>query len=204
MTDLDMKSPHFSVALRGYDRAQVDEYIGYLQRLAAAAEDRARDAETEFIFDEHAAIGPRIAEIFALAEAEARELHERITNQTDGLRNAARAEARAIIDAAEKSAATITDRAERDHVVMFAELEQERERIRGEVAALERRKAEAIGELHRLRELLGEVAGVVGQATDSRGHTDTPPQLIGSGNETTASGDETVELPAVTADTDEP
>ncbi|MGH2863278.1 MAG: hypothetical protein ACRDLT_17510 [Solirubrobacteraceae bacterium] len=197
MTDLDTKSPHFTGAIRGYDRAQVDEYVGYLQRLVAAAGDRACDAETELIFDEHAAIGPRIAEIFALAEAEARELHERITRQTDDLGSAARAEARAIIEGAEKSAATITERAERDHVVMFAELEQERERIRSEVTVLELRKAEAIGELHRLRELLGEAAGVVGSTTNFHGPASAPAQLIGG-------SDETAELPALAVDTREP
>lgn len=207
MTDLDTKRPRFNVAIRGYDRAQVDEYVDYLQSLVAAPEDRAGDAARELIFDEHAAIGPRIAEIFALAEAEARELHDCITSQTDDLRDAARTEARAIIDEAEKRAATITERAERERVVMFAELEEERERIRGEVAVLERRKAEAVGELQRLRELLGEVAAVVGGRTpDTRGHdhtsdarvdAPTPAQLAGS-------SDETVELPVVTTDTDEP
>jgi DivIVA domain-containing protein len=173
MPDLKTRSPEFATGLRGYDRAQVDDYIDQLRRLLADAEARAHDAEAEYVFDEHAAVGPRIAEIFALAEAEARE----------------------ITATARQSAGDLRQRVEREHVVMFAELEQERERIRDEVAVLERRKAEAIGELHRLRELLGEAAGVVGDVVEISGRA-TPTRLIGG-------TDETMELPAVTADLDE-
>jgi DivIVA domain-containing protein len=195
MTDLDTRSPEFTIGIRGYDRAQVDEYVDHLQRLLADAEQRARSAEAEYAFDEHAAVGPRIAEIFALAEAEARELRDRVSGQASSLVGEARTEARAIIDAAERGAGELRGRVEREHVVMFAELEQERERIRGEVAVLERRKAEAIGELHRLRELLGEAAGVFGNVVEVNGRAGIPAQLTGP-------TDETVELPAVTIDLD--
>lgn len=196
MTALDTRSPTFTIALRGYDRGQVDEYIDHLQRLVQAAELRARDAETEFIFDEHAAIGPRVAEIFALAEAEARDLRDSAATKAEQTLNAARADAQALVEAAEKSAATVTERAERDHVVMFAELEQERERIRGEVSVLERRKAEAIGELHHLRELLGEAAGMATRVVEPDGRVEHSTRAMGA-------GDETVELPAVSAEVDD-
>jgi cell division septum initiation protein DivIVA len=90
MTELDARNPEFTVGIRGYDRAQADEYVDYLQRLVADAERRARDAEAEFEFDEHAAVGPRIAEIFALAEAEARDLRDRASTQFGGLVDEAR------------------------------------------------------------------------------------------------------------------
>lgn len=192
MTDMDMKRPAFASGIRGYDRAQVDEYIDHLRGLVADAEERARDAQTEFVLDQHAAIGPRIAEIFALAEAEAREMRETISSQSTGLVENARKEAREIVTAAKREATELRERTERDHVVMFAELEQERERVRDEVAVLERCKAEAVGELNHLRELLGEAAGVVGQVAEIRGRR-APRQLTGP-------GDETVEMPAVTAD----
>ena len=193
MTDLETRRrPDFASGIRGYDRAQVDEYIDYLERLAADAEDRATDARTEFVLDQHAAIGPRIAEIFALAEAEARDVRDSISSQCSGLLDAARKEARELLVAAKREADDIRERGERDHVVMFAELEQERERIRDEVAVLERCKAEAIGELNQLRELLGEAAGVVGHVAEIRGRRG-PKQL-------TRSNDETVEIPAVTAE----
>lgn len=193
MTDLDTRSPEFTIGIRGYDRTQVDQYIEYLQGLVADAEQRAGDAQTEFVFDQHAAVGPRIAEIFALAEAEAHDLRDSIRSKSNGLVDAARKEAREIVVEAKRAADEIRERTERDHVVMFAELEQERERIRVEVAALERCKAEAIGELNQLRELLGEAAGVVGHAAELRGPDRVPKQLVGG-------SDETVELPAVTAE----
>jgi cell division septum initiation protein DivIVA len=191
MTDLKTKDPEFAIGIRGYDRAQVDEYIEYLEDRIADAERRASDAQTEFVFDQHAAVGPRIAEIFALAEAEARELRDSISSQSTGLVDQARREAREIVVEARRAAEEIRERAERDHVVMFAELEQERERIRDEVAVLERCKAEAIGELNHLRELLGEAAGVVGHVAEIRERADSSRRLIGP-------SDETVELPAIT------
>jgi DivIVA domain-containing protein len=194
MTELDTRNPEFTISIRGYDRTQVDEYVDYLQGLVADAEQRARDAAAEYEFDEHAAVGPRITEIFALAEAEARELRDRVGTQSSSLVGEARTEARAIIDAAERAADEIRERAERDHVVMLSELDAYRERIRDQVGVLERRKAEAIGELNRLRELLGEAAGVVGRAADSGGARAAVTQVIGP-------GDETVELPAITDDT---
>jgi DivIVA domain-containing protein len=196
MTALETKTPEFTTGIRGYDRAQVDEYIGYLQDLVADADQRARDAHAEFVFDQHAAIGPRIAEIFALAEAEARDLRDNISSQTTGLIDEARREAREIVVSAKRAAEEIRERTERDHVVMFAELEQERERIRDEVAVLERCKAEAIGELNQLRELLGQAAGVVGHVAEIRSHGEASTQLI-------APSDETIELPAVTAESDQ-
>ena len=108
MTDLDTRSHHhFASGIRGYDRAQVDEYIDYLQGLVADAEERARDAQTEFVLDQHAAIGPRIAEIFALAEAEARDMRDSIGSKWTGLVEAARKEAREIVVAAKREAAEI-------------------------------------------------------------------------------------------------
>jgi hypothetical protein len=118
-------------------------------------------------------------------------MRDSIGNQWTGLVEAARKEAREIVVAAKREAAEIRERTERDHVVMFVELEQERERIRDEVAVLERCKAEAVGELNHLRELLGEAAGG-GQVAKLRGRR-APKQLTGP-------GDETVEIPAITAE----
>jgi DivIVA domain-containing protein len=198
MTKLDTRNPEFTISIRGYDRTQVDEYVDYLQRLVADAEQRARDAAAEYEFDEHAAVGPRIAQIFALAEAEARELRDRVSTQSSSLVGEARTEAQAIIDAAERAADEITERTERDHVVMLSEFDAYRERTRDQVAVLERRKAEAIGELNRLRELLGEAAGVVGHAAEF-GSASVPvtTHVIGP-------GDETVELPAIADDISAP
>jgi hypothetical protein len=82
MTDLDRRQPEFAIAIRGYDRLHVDEYIERLQKLVSEAEERARAAETNGEFSSHASVGPRISEIFELASAEARELHEKAERES--------------------------------------------------------------------------------------------------------------------------
>ncbi len=191
MTDLDTKRPEFTVGIRGYDRSQVDQYVEELEERVQEAEERAHDAETEYIFDQHAAIGPRIAEIFALAEAEARELRERVTTEGAQLVSEARTEAGTIIDAAERSARDVRERARREQAEMLAELERDRDRIYDEVAELELRRAEAIAELTRLRDALGDAAGLV-----SRSHATTT-ELLPPGD------GETIELPAVSGEAEE-
>ncbi len=190
MTEPDSESlrPEFAIAIRGYDRTQVDEYIAHLQRLVADAAERVREAETEHIFDQHAAVGPRVAEIFALAEAEARELRERVTTEATELIAEARTEATAIIDAAEHAAREVRERSHREHAEILAEFERDRDRLREEAAALELRKAEAVGELNRLRAMLGEAAGL---AEDDRS---TITKALPAADEAT------IELPAVTGE----
>ena len=192
MTDLDTRRPEFTIGIRGYDRTQVDEYVEYLKNLIVEADGRARDAETEYVFDEHAAVGPRVAEIFALAEAEARELRERVASDATRFVSDARVEAKAIIDAAEHAAREVKERLRRDQAEMVTELESHRDRIRDEVAALELRRTEAIAELNRLRDTLGEAAGALGSGRP------TAKQALPRGD------GETVELPAIAEDIDEP
>ncbi|MDE3132818.1 MAG: hypothetical protein KGL15_01990 [Acidobacteriota bacterium] len=156
MTDLDAGTPEFTIAANGYDRTQVDAHIAHLERLVADAEERARNAEAEYVFDQHAAIGPRIAEIFALAEGEARELRERFSAEGAALVSEARVVARATVQAAERTARELRERLEHDQRELLAELEQDRARIHGEVNVLESRKGAALAELSRLGALLGE------------------------------------------------
>lgn len=189
--DTEIKAPEFTITLRGYDRAQVDEYVAYAQRLIADTEARLRDAETEYVFDQHAAIGPRIAEIFALAETEARELREHVTTEATELVTEARVEAKAIIDAAEREARETRERTQRDHAEMLAEFERDRDRLREEAVALEWRKSEAVGELNRLRAALGEAAGLMGD--DATAITKVLPRA----------DDATIELPAISADAED-
>ena len=190
MTDLDTKRPEFTVGIRGYDRSQVDQYVEELQERIEEAQQRAQSAETEYIFDQHAAVGPRIAEIFALAEAEARELRERVATEATQLLSEARTEAQAIVDAAERSARDVTGRARREQAEMLDELTRDRDRICDEVAELELRRAEAISELNRLRDALGAAADLV------RGSHATPTEAL-------PAGDETIELPAIASETEE-
>jgi DivIVA domain-containing protein len=190
MTDMDTRRPEFAVGIRGYDRSQVDQYVEELEERVEEAEERAHHAETEYIFDQHAAVGPRIAEIFALAEAEARELRERVATEATQLVSEARTEAKAIVDAAERSAREITERARREQAEMLAELTRDRDHICDEVEELELRRAEGISALNRLRDALGDAAGLVGGGREATTEA-LPP------------GDETIELPAITGDTEE-
>ena len=76
---------------------------------------------------------------------------------------------------------------------MVTELENHRDRIGDEVAApAELRRTEAIAELNRLRDTLGEAAGALGSGRP------TAKQALPRGD------GETVELPAITEATDEP
>jgi cell division septum initiation protein DivIVA len=203
MTDLDTSKPQFEVGESGYDPAQVDAHLAHLQRLVADAQERARNAEAEYVFDQHAAIGPRIAEIFALAEAEARELRERFSAEGAALISEARNEARAIIDAAEQAARELRERLERDQRAMLGELQHDRERIHGEVNVLELRKGKALAELRRLSELLGEATNAAHADSEARGtevrSAPGPARLVESSAQTLGSSAETAELPVVTA-----
>jgi DivIVA domain-containing protein len=46
MADIDQRHPEFAIAIRGYDRDQVDDYVRRLRELLAVAEDRARAADS--------------------------------------------------------------------------------------------------------------------------------------------------------------
>ena len=150
MTDLDSRIPEFSIALRGYDRVQVDEYIDRLQGLVEEAEDRARVAETPRATREHTEVGPRIAKIFELAQAEA-----------EDLRDSARREAKAMVQAAREEARAVIEQNQDEWERMLDEYEAERDRIRDQVAELNARRASVVGELRRLRETLGLASGIV-------------------------------------------
>lgn len=174
MTDLETRHPEFTIALRGYDRGQVDDYIEYLQRLVLDAEARAREAETEYVFDEHATVGPRVAEIFALADAEARGLRAQVNEEARELLGKAREEGRAIVESAERAAREVKRRAQRDQEEIVAEFQRDRNRIRDEAVALEQRKAEAIAEIGRLRDTLSE-ASAAGVAAAEESPTQAMP-----------------------------
>lgn len=161
MTDLDSRTPEFTIALRGYDRLQVDEYIDRLQALVSEADERARNSEATQMFAEHAEVGARVSQIFELAEAEARELRDQIRSDLNAERAAARREAREIVEVAERTAREMEERASREYQEMLSELEQERDRLQAEATRLELRKSEAVGELRRLYELIGAATGVI-------------------------------------------
>ena len=189
MTDLDKHNPQFTLAMRGYDRLQVDDYIDRLRSLVADAEERARTAESELDFDRHATVGPRIAEIFDLAVAEAKELRERVDAQARTLLADAREQADRLLDEVHREAAELADRSRLEHGLLVEELERERSDREADVARLERRRQRLLGELRRLHDAIGSVAGLA---------TSPDPELNGDGLDGDPLELETVALPQLT------
>ncbi|HWF34149.1 MAG TPA: DivIVA domain-containing protein [Solirubrobacteraceae bacterium] len=183
MTDLDTRHPEFTIAIRGYDRLQVDEYVERLQKLVSEAEDRVRTAESDTDSRSHASIGPRLAEIFELAGAEARELRGNAEQEAKKRVADAKAYAKEIISEARENARVTSEQAATDYETMLTEFEHERDRIRGEVHALDQHRAAILGELRRLHEALGAAVGLVSAPREE-------PALPAPGSELT-----TVELP---------
>lgn len=161
MTDLDTRLPEFTSSVRGYDRRQVDEYIQRLQQITAEAEERARVAEAMQEDSGHADIGPRVAQIFELATAEARELRQQAREEASELIGDARRDAREIVQDANETAEQRADEALRAHGESMAEFAREEERARSRVEELDARREAVLGELRRLHDALGLASGVV-------------------------------------------
>lgn len=90
--------PEFAIALRGYDREQVDAYAAQVQRLLEKAAARIREAERGAVRGEHTdeRLGGRLAAILKLAEEEA-----------GARRAAARRDANVVLDRAQLEAERI-------------------------------------------------------------------------------------------------
>ena len=150
MSIREQDAPDFSPSLRGYDRAQVDEYLAWLRNTAVQAEDRAGRAESALeqcrrelaSTPTTAGISQRLAAILQLANEEADEIRVRARDE---------AEARTR-EASEQATRTID---EANHL---------RDAIRREIDELTVVREEL---LRRLIELSGEIVG----ATERfRGH----------------------------------
>lgn len=150
MSNANGERPQFAVAIRGYDRLQVDEYIDRLTDMVADAEQRAREAEADLEYSRHTSVGPRVAQIFDLAVEEVRELREQAADEVDRLRSDAQAEAEGILERARARAEEVQ-----------AELELQHARTQLQIDELEARKEESVRELRRLREALSAAAGLV-------------------------------------------
>lgn len=180
MSDPAPEQPEFAVAMRGYDRLQVDEYVARLQTLVAEAEERVRVAEA----GAPATVGPRVTQIFDLAIAESDELRTRARGQADALLADARTRAEELVAAAEREAETITAQARARGEEALTEMQTERGMVRKQVDALEARKGHLIDELRRLQAALGSAADSVADihATppgwDDEGKTETLEQPI--------------------------
>jgi cell division septum initiation protein DivIVA len=162
MSQVNEERPQFAIAIRGYDRLQVDEYIDRLTEMVAEAEQRARQAESDLEHSRHLSVGPRVTEIFELAVEEAREVREQATEEAEKLRSASQSEADQILTRARDRADDVK-----------AEIEAYRSRVEVELAELEAYKEEAIRELRRLQDALGAAAGLVNMAADAAEDAET-------------------------------
>jgi hypothetical protein len=150
MSIREQDAPDFSQSLRGYDRAQVDEYLSWLRTAAAQAEDRAGRAESALAQCRRelastpttTGISERLAAILQLANEEADEIRVRARDESEARMR----------EAAEQAARTVD------------EANQLRDAIRREIDELTVVREEL---LRRLIELSGEIVG----ATERfRGH----------------------------------
>ena len=150
MSAVNEERPQFAVAIRGYDRLQVDEYIDRLTEMVSEAEQRAREAEADLEYSRHTSVGPRVAQIFELAVEEVRELRGQAAEEAERLRGSAQEEADEIL-------VRVRFKAEE----LQAELDAELDRSRAAIDELDARKQESIRELRRLQEALSAAAGLV-------------------------------------------
>ena len=150
MSAANEERPQFAVAIRGYDRLQVDEYIDRLTEMVSEAEQRAREAEADLEYSRHTSVGPRVAQIFELAVEEVRELRGQAAEEAERLRGSAQEEADEIL-------VRVRFKAEE----LQAELDAELDRSRTAIDELDARKQESIRELRRLQEALSAAAGLV-------------------------------------------
>src|SRR5438094_66422 len=85
MSIREQEAPDFAQSLRGYDRAQVDEYVAWARAQAIEAEERARHAESALVQCRRelasspttAGISQRLAAMLQLANEEADEIRSR-------------------------------------------------------------------------------------------------------------------------------
>jgi cell division septum initiation protein DivIVA len=153
--------PEFTLALRGYDREQVDAYAATMQRLLEEAERRAHDAESRLARgDADSRYTGRLAAILKLAEEEAADRRLAARRDAEALVEEGRGRAEAMLagarEQAEARAEEILSRAEEDARRMVADAEARRHEQEAAAALIERRYSDIQGAMERLRAVLGE------------------------------------------------
>ena len=142
---------NFPSALRGYDRAAVDDYVRSLEatmvqvrQQAAGAQKQASDLERQLEESRHnndadyTNLGGRASEILRLAEEQAREVMDRATHDAEHLREEARREADSTRDQAAREGNELKSGG-------LAEIDKVRARLEADGAThLDRAKAESV------------------------------------------------------------
>jgi len=189
----DQQLPEFAVAMRGYDRLQVDEYIERLNRWLdeaqtrmGVAEARAADLESEVmnLRQRVAAMGDtRLQSGDQPLDAVATRLGQMLDDalaDCNAIRERARNEAEAVVAAARQTAGEIIARTQ--HLVAEAKrraeaVEEEEAALRQsserELAELEQRRSAVVAEMVRLR---GALDGLVSGDRPDPGSSAGPPK----------------------------
>lgn len=163
MSITETDTPEFTVAMRGYDRLQVSDYIERLRDYAAELEDRVARAETRAAEADRAlgeantpaALAPRLERILALAEEEAAETRRAAHEDADDARRAAREEAASMLASARAESDALLAAAHRRCEVAAERLED-----------LDRRRRSVLDDLRSL------AAGAADLADRADGHHD--------------------------------
>ena len=164
MGALDTDPPQFAIALRGYDRVQVDDYIDRLRNYAAELESRVQQAQAgvSAANDElerlrsaplnATELPSRLASILQLAEEEAK-----------AIRLAAEREAEEILHRAQEEADEHRRRSEEELVRALRDGDALRAKLDAEATHLRSLKANFVEELERLSEVIRAAAEAAGR-----------------------------------------
>ncbi|HVA62063.1 MAG TPA: hypothetical protein VNG13_16230 [Mycobacteriales bacterium] len=164
--DEAMNVRSFDLVLRGYDRAQVDRHVDWLETELAQAQ--AELARTQPSYED---LGERIGQILELADAEATSLRtaaqldaERVRTDALTATERARGEASAIIEAARGEAGQLVEQAraaaERERAEARSQVRQIHEAAQREVDELAAQRERIRARLGELREQLAAVVAV--------------------------------------------
>jgi hypothetical protein len=168
--------PEFATAIRGYDRAQVDDYISRLQGWLDEADGRTRAAERETLtvkqelssLEERAslptpryltAFAQRVSQILEQAVAAAEALRDETDREAEGIRSAAMADRDGLLIKAQSEARQIIDAAHSEERAIQQEI--------ANLAATRDAALAYLGELQtRLAELVHGPGARSGEAID--------------------------------------
>lgn len=215
--------PEFAVAVRGYDRNQVDAYFGRVLEWLADAENRATGAErarevvareasdlraTVTLLEERAgmpapqsmsAFSERMSQVMQSAMEAAQELRDEAEREARRLRDEVAAETGQLLERAKSEAERIVEESREAQLAMeasIAELRETRKEAVDELLALQQRIAEVAGQPEPSREglILDGADGPATRAVDTLG-------LDPTGFPEGQDGDETMMVDAIGTDT---
>jgi DivIVA domain-containing protein len=155
----EIRDVSFSVALRGYDRAEVDEYVEHVNHLIAELE--VRSSPQNAVKAALDRVGEQTAGVLQQAREAAEELTATALAESDHATRRARVEAKELLERAHKESQDVIDRANE-------EADQLREHAQARAVELDERIADAHREHKRvIEELHVTAAGIEAFAAEA-------------------------------------